>query len=145
MSSLAFMRNLGGTIGVAVMGTIVTSQFVTRLPSQLPERVGLALREAEIALPTTPQALLNEGTRTALADSLRDMGGGTVLPQVELAMRGSLAAALDAAFLLGAVAMGLALVATLFLREIPLRTSNAPEEEARAPAGVWKRQVSRGG
>lgn len=145
VSSLAFMRNLGGTIGVAVMGTIVTSQFITRLPTHLPGQAARALREADIALPTTPQALLNEGTRRALADSLRDVAGGTVLPQVDLAMRMSLAGALDAAFFLGAVAMGLAFLATLFLREIPLRTSNTPDGEEVLPPGVGNRQVAGGG
>lgn len=124
VSSGAFFRSLGGTIGVAVMGTVVGSRFMSGFAAGLPPETLAQMRQAGASLPTTPQALLSSGTVSALGAALPEATRAEMLQQVLVAMRSSLATAMGSAFLLGAVAVGVAFLACLFLREIPLRKSN---------------------
>lgn len=127
IASSAFLRSLGGAIGVAVMGTVVGSRFLSSFQADLPPEAAAAMQKAGVALPASPQALLDPETVAAMGGALRGAGEGGQLPVVLETMRASLASALDSAFLLAAIALGLAFVACLFLREIPLRRSNVPE------------------
>jgi hypothetical protein len=95
--------------------------------ADLPAEAAAAMQKAGVALPASPQALLDPETVAAMESALRGAGEGGQLPAVLETMRASLAGALDSAFLLAAIALGLAFVACLFLREIPLRRSNVPE------------------
>ena len=52
--------------------------------------------------------------------------------QLMLALRQSLATAITSLFFAAMIAMLLAFVAVIFLKEIPLRKTNAPEQEAEA-------------
>ena len=128
-SSAAFMRNFGGTIGVAVMGTMVSSRFASVFHADIPAPAQAAMESAGVLLPTNPQALLDADTVANIESALISAGGVQHLPAILDAMRASLASAISDSFLLGAFFMGIAVVACLFLRDIPLRTSNDPEPE----------------
>jgi len=141
-SSAAFMRNFGGTIGVAVMGTMVGARFTSVFNSDISGPARAAMERAQVALPTNPQALLDVDTVTSIESALIGVGGVQHLPAILETMRVSLAAAISDSFLLGTVFMGITVVACLFLREIPLRTSNNldPEEtvEPSSPVSASK-------
>ena len=128
-SSAAFMRNFGGTIGVAVMGTMVGSRFASGFHADIPAPAQAAMERAGVLLPTNPQALLDADTVANIENALIGAGGVQHLPVILDTMRASLASAIGDSFLLGAFFMGIAVVACLFLREVPLRTSNDPEPE----------------
>jgi hypothetical protein len=109
-STTQLSRSLGATLGTAIFGTIMTNGIKTEIPKHLP-----------------PQAL--DGPQAA---KLSDGGGvGTVLdpntlgqlPEaVATGIREGLAAAMHPVFVAGLPILAIAFVATLFIRELPLRT-----------------------
>src|SRR5215216_6757316 len=109
-STTQLSRSLGATLGTAIFGTIMTNGIKTEIPKHLPS-----------------QAL--EGPQAA---KLSDGGGvGTVLdpntlgqlPEaVATGIREGLAAAMHPVFVAGLPILAIAFLATLFIKELPLRT-----------------------
>jgi EmrB/QacA subfamily drug resistance transporter len=120
-STTQLSRSLGATLGTAIFGTIMTNGMRTEIPKHLP-----------------PQAL--EGPQ---ASELSDGGGvGAVLdpntlgqlPEaVATGIREGLAAAMHPVFVAGLPIIAVALVATLFIKELPLRTVAFADIEGDAP------------
>lgn len=123
-SSVQFFRQMGGTIGVAVMGTVLNNRLASELEGALPAPV----READPRLVDAledPQVLLNDGAAgfvRTLFEPFGDAADGLYVQSIE-AVRVSLADALETVFWIGLVASALSVLATLILREIPLRTT----------------------
>ena len=127
-----FFRQIGGTIGVALLGSLIA------VGVQRSMRSGLA----DSALPPSarqaledPQLLIDAPGRSALEAALANTPGGPAALADSLeALRVSLASALTDAFLISAVITAAAFAASLFLKETPLR-GRPPAAEARpAPA-----------
>jgi EmrB/QacA subfamily drug resistance transporter len=131
-SQVQFWRNLGGTVGTAVLGSILSRQ----LTPDIQARIAALNLPARFSLPSSsgssPQAALDpkhlaqtRASYPAQAQPLYD--------NVVHAMRLGLADAIHDVFLIGAAILVVALVATLFLREVPIkrgRQAVAPELEA---------------
>ena len=140
-SQVQFWRNMGGTIGTAILGTV--------LAHRLPQRID----EALAALPIPPQARAalpqGSGNAQALFDPAQIAATRAALPaafqplfdQVLVAIRGALASALHDVFLYGAAVVAVGIVASLFLREVPLRGRErivaATDAEEGAPAAAF--------
>lgn len=107
-----FFRNVGSTVGVAVFGSVMTARLATTIPAHLPP--GTAVEGGtDIGSVIDPAAL-----------------AGLPGPVVE-AIRLGLADALNSVFLLGLPLAALAIVATLLIRNRPLRETlhaHAPAE-----------------
>ena len=128
-AAVQFFRSIGSTIGVALMGTMLTTGLQRELTSDLPAEVSAALpREALAAI--NPQALASPEAAAALQSQLAALPNGAALFEALMnAMRTALATSLHDVFLLSAVvAMG-GVVAAIFLPEAPLRRRNAPPLE----------------
>lgn len=106
-ASIQFFRNTGGTVGTAVLGTILTSGMATAIPGYLP--------------------VSEDGTQPHV-----DADAGSVLdpqtlaqlpPEVVEAVRHGLADALHGVFLTAIPLVLIALVASLLVKSIPLRTT----------------------
>jgi EmrB/QacA subfamily drug resistance transporter len=120
-STTQLSRSLGATLGTAIFGTIMTNGMRTEIPKHLP-----------------PQAL--EGPQ---ASELSDGGGvGAVLdpntlgqlPEaVATGIREGLAAAMHPVFVAGLPIIAVALVATLLIKELPLRTVAFADIEGNVP------------
>lgn len=119
-------RQLGGTIGVAVMGTVMAHTMHSALADKLTKTISM---QQQMRLPQelmghleNPQLLLSPdklaGMSQALPQDLRP-----VLQQVILAMRESLNTGLSHVFLGASAAMLIAVLLVFFLKEIPLRTT----------------------
>jgi EmrB/QacA subfamily drug resistance transporter len=130
VSSAAFIRNLGGTIGTAVQGSVVSGRFFSYFQENVPSGVVKAVEDSGTDIFSTPQALLDPRTMAKLESTLAEAGGPGTAAQVLETMRVSLAMSMNQAFFLGALALAVAFIATLFLREIPLRQSNMTEGES---------------
>ena len=132
-----FFRNIGGAIGVSVMGSLMAIRWSRVFLQELPDQVkaGLGDRLESVASPsmlTSPQA------QAAVRDQLAQMpGGDAIYTQLFEAMRVALAAAIRDVFFIGFFLVLIAFAATLFLKEIPLRKRNimGPTEEA-VPEGT---------
>jgi len=129
-SQVNFWRSLGGTMAVAILGSILTN----RLPGAVQSRIA--------ALPPSPRlsaiAAQGGGGTQALLDPARLAHLRALLPpdlapaldRLVTAGRLGLAATLHDLFLIAALVAAVALVASVFLREVPLtRTAERPAEE----------------
>ena len=119
-----FYRSIGGAIGLALLGSLMASRFASGLSASLSP----AIREAVppdimSGLSKNPQVLVNPDALTALRMTLSEMGpGGTDIAQELLTtLRAALASAIGDVFVVGLVAVGVAIGATYFIKEIPLR------------------------
>jgi EmrB/QacA subfamily drug resistance transporter len=135
-SQIQFWRNLGGSVGTAVLGSILAQ----RLPIDIQARVAALNLPAQFSsrVPTgsgsSPQAALDPNalarTRAALPAQFQPM-----FDQAVHAMRAGLADAIHDLFLIAAGILVIALVATLFLREVPIRSSRPAPATDPAPEG----------
>lgn len=133
-SNLQFYRSIGGTIGVAVMGTILSNQLAANTPAPHPRLA--ALPPAVTDRLRDPQALVNPQIRQSLEQALTSLPGGDAILASSLeGLRLSLAESLHWTFLLGAVVAGTGFIASLFLKDVPLRRSpsRAPVAESLPP------------
>jgi EmrB/QacA subfamily drug resistance transporter len=131
-ASLQFFRSIGGTIGVAVLGSIMSNRFQSAFQANLPPALSQALPPERLAALQNPQALLAPETTRAIQASFAALGpqGQELFGQFMMTIRTSLATSITDLFLVGCVAMTLGLIATLFLREIPLRKGRRDESVA---------------
>jgi EmrB/QacA subfamily drug resistance transporter len=135
-SQVQFFRTVGGTIGTAILGTILAHRLQPAIREQVaalkvPPQVTGAFNAG-----SSPQALFDPtriaDTRTALEPQAQP-----IFDQVIVAVRTALASTLHDIFLYAGMVLVLALVLSVFLREVPLGArapSARPEEEARAAA-----------
>jgi EmrB/QacA subfamily drug resistance transporter len=133
-AGLTFFRSIGSTIGVAVMGSVMNNSFQSALQSNLPP---VLARTVPPSL-QNPQVLLNASTLSALQQQFARHGpqGLALFHQFFEAIKVSLATGIDDIFVLSVIIMLIGLFSVFFLREIPLRKSNAAQQQAAAPAGV---------
>lgn len=142
-ASSQLFRNMGGTIGVAVMGTIMTTSLKNHMQSAAAaagssgtaDIANLASGNPKLAASLKdlqgPQALLDQPKLKELMASLPADIQPVIQHMVDM-LRDSLSSALTTVFLSGTALLVLALVLTFFIREIPLRTSNKMPEAERA-------------
>ena len=138
-SLLQFARSMGNTLGTAVFGSILTARFLPEMQAAVPTELTSRLGGTGIEAIRDPQALLDPAAGLALRDSLglalQDMPGAVEI--VFLAIRTGLAGSLHWVFLGASLVLLSALVASLFMHEIPLRGRGSPssgEAEARLVA-----------
>src|SRR5258706_7642336 len=96
-ATLTFFRSIGSTIGVAVMGTIVTNAFQTEFQNNLPETLKRLVPPGVLTQLQNPQILAAIQHRLAALRS----PGALLFQQLGYAMRGSLATAITNVFFLG--------------------------------------------
>ncbi|QJC53632.1 MFS transporter [Paenibacillus albicereus] len=135
-ASSQLFRNLGGTIGIAVMGTVMSNTLTKNLKDTLtsPDMPDLSQLDPTVAQQLTgfanPNLLMNKPLIDETAASLPEQARTLFLQLIEQ-FRGALGDTLALVFLVGTLVLCVSLVLVFFLREIPLRTSN---ETAPAPA-----------
>ncbi len=123
-----FARSIGGTLGAALFGALLTNRFAPAFAANVPADVQAAVPAPLLDQFHNPQLLLNpqaagviEGQFAALGPRSQQLYEG-----VFGAVRIALATSLHEVFLFGAVVVAVGAVATLFLEEIPLRKSFNP-------------------
>lgn len=122
-ASLTFFRSMGSTIGIAVFGSVMTNQFGRALAHNLSPALTRAIPARQLAVFQNPQVLLAPGAAAHIQQAFARLGpqGLTLFHQLLHAIRLSLTSAITGLFFVGGCAMVLALVAVLFLPELPLR------------------------
>jgi len=124
-SATQFYRSVGGSLGLAVLGSYMASRFAAGLGDSLPSEVREALPEEQLAeMSNNPQALVNPEALEGLKTSLSGGGeqGAEVLSALLTTLRETLASAISDVFILATATLVVGFVATLFLKEVPLRT-----------------------
>ena len=110
-SAVAFFRSLGGTVGVAVLGAVLSNH------------VGVLIQDRLAGVPGAAEAAAAGGGEVGLAD-LADAPA----PIQEL-IRMSYGDATGRIFLVSAVVSVVAVLAVLFIREVALRTDTGDERQ----------------
>ncbi|MBP2000251.1 EmrB/QacA subfamily drug resistance transporter [Paenibacillus shirakamiensis] len=129
-ASSQLFRNLGGTIGIAVMGTVMSNRLVVNLKdamqySNAPNLSTLDPATAKKMLSfANPTNLMNKPLLEQTQASLPPEAQGLFTQMIDN-IRGALGDTLSTVFLTGTLVLVIALVLVFFLKEIPLRTSNA--------------------
>jgi hypothetical protein len=121
-STTQLSRSLGATLGTAVFGTIMTNGMRTEIPKHLPAHALRGPQAAELSDGSGVGAVLDPNTLGQLPDA------------VATGIREGLAAAMHPVFVAGLPIIAIALVATLFIKELPLRTIAFAEMEREEPA-----------
>jgi EmrB/QacA subfamily drug resistance transporter len=129
-SQVQFWRQIGGTIGTAVLGSVLSQRLPIHIAEQL---TALHLPAQATRLVSgggsSPQTLFDPAqiaARRAQAGALGPQGAA-IFDQVLHAVRVGLASSLHEVFLYGGSVLIVALIASVFLKDVPLR--------ARQPAG----------
>jgi EmrB/QacA subfamily drug resistance transporter len=135
-SQVQFWRQIGGTLGTAVLGSVLSQ----RLPVHIGEQVAVLHLPAQAARlvsggGSSPQTLFDPAqiaASRARATSALGSQGAAIFDQVLHAVRVALASTLHEVFLYGAAVLIIALIATVFLKDVPLR-ARQPASEDDAP------------
>ena len=133
-ATLSFFRSMGGTIGLAVLGTIMSNTFASNLQANIPAPL-------KPYIPVSKLTNLNQGFgggSAGLQKTFARFGaeGQVLLHQLEMAIKSSFSSAVTEIFLIGAGTMLLSFVVTLFLKEIPLRKTNTSRGATPPSAGA---------
>jgi len=123
-SSTAFFRSIGGSVGLAIFGSVMNNRFASELGSRLPSAIKALIPPDQLsALLHNPQALVSPEAQVQLQRILEQMGpqGATLFQQVLQALRQSLDSALSQVFLFALFAIAIAFLINFFIKEIPLR------------------------
>ena len=120
---LSFCREIGGTIGLAVLGSVMTNRFHEHMHQHLPASLRSIMSPGQLAALSNPQLLLSPATMAHVRQAFAAYGsrGSVLLQQLLATVHGSLADAVTRGFFSGTLLILTGFIATLFLREIPLR------------------------
>jgi EmrB/QacA subfamily drug resistance transporter len=139
-SALTFFRSIGGTIGIAVMGSVLTSSYSSALNKSLSPIVKAALPASKRAALDNPQVLVSPTAKTAMTHAFAQYGarGEQILLSLTNSIKDSLTSALHGVFISSLVIAAVAFVLVLFLKELPLRgnptAGQNTEAQPEAPA-----------
>jgi EmrB/QacA subfamily drug resistance transporter len=114
-SQIQFWRNIGSTVGVAILGAVLSHELTQRIVAAIPPQFAGAIPANGNA-----QAIFEPSVMQRIP------------PPVLEAIRGALASSLHDIFAIAAGVAGLAVVLSVFLQEVPIRGRIAP---ARQPEG----------
>jgi len=125
-SQIQFWRNVGGTVSSAVLGTILAQ----RLPGAIHDQLARVSLPPGFKLPaglsgSNPNALLNPAAVKSAKAKLPPQFA-SLFDQIIHAIRQALALTLHDLFLIALVLIVLALVASLFMPDVPLRPQRQP-------------------
>jgi MFS family permease len=120
-STLTFLRQIGASVGLAAAGTIFSSSFANRLPTNLAEQ---GVPQPLIAqLVKLAGALQNVGNGRALLEQALPGPLQALIPKVIAGADNALALSIGDLFWITLVAGALGLACTLILRDLPLRSA----------------------
>ncbi len=126
-STNTFFRTVGGTLGLAIVGSIMNNNFTTNFNENLPTQLATIIPKEQLAaLTENPQALVNPDALVQLQALFNGMGnqGEVLFNSLLLTLRQALSSAIGQVFLVSFFIILVALVLTIFLKQIPLRTHN---------------------
>ena len=131
-SATAFTRSIGGTVGLAIFGSVMSSRFTAELAGRIPPEIKTIIPQQQLdALVHNPQALFSTEAQDQLQGIFNQFGqqGAALFQSLLLALRQSLDSAIAHVFLYACAIMVIAFIVNLFIKEIPLRTHHHMETD----------------
>ena len=122
-AALTFFRQIGGTIALAAMGSVMTAAYLPAFHSALPVAILHTVPAQFLAAFNNPQILLSPTTLAQIQSHAEAMGPQSVamLHQIIEAVKVGLAQGIHNVFVLSLGLMIVGLIAVFFLKEIPLK------------------------
>jgi len=122
-SALVFFRQIGGTIGLAAMGSLMTSAYLPAFRAALPPTVMKLVPAKFLTVFDNPQILLSPDAMAQLRAKFAAGGPQAlaVFNQIIEAVKVGLAQGIHNVFVLSLALMITGLIAVCFLKEVPLR------------------------
>lgn len=123
-SQIQFWRNIGGTVSSAILGSLLAQRLPGAIADQVAKINVPAVFKARLGSSVSgnnPNALLDPAKITAAKAKLPPQAA-PIFDQFMHAIRVALASTLHDIFLVALVLVGLALIASLFMPDVPLRT-----------------------
>ena len=129
-AALTFFRQIGGTIALAAMGSVMTAAYLPAFHSALPVALLHAVPAQFLAAFNNPQILLSPTTLAQIQSQAEAMGPQSVamLHQIIEAVKVGLAQGIHNVFILSLGLMIVGLIAVFFLKEIPLKGGRLTEK-----------------
>jgi len=130
-ASLTFFRQIGGTIALAAMGSVMTAAYLPAFHGALPAAILHAVPAQYLATFNNPQILLSPDALAQIQAHATAMGPQAVamLQQIIEAVKIGLTQGIHNVFVLSLGLMIIGLIATFFLKEIPLKGGRLTKEE----------------
>ena len=127
-SSLQFLRSIGGAIGAAIFGAVLTNRFSPAFHEALPAQVAASVPPQLLRAFENPQAMMDP----RMAERLQAAGPGVAEQMIPVfgAVKHALSASLHDVFLLGAILAAAGIAFALLIVDIPLRKTNRPVHAA---------------
>ena len=122
-STLVFFRQLGGTIGLAAMGSVLTTSYIPAFHAALPAALKQLLPANILGAFDNPLILLSPGSLSQIRAGFASYGpqGAAAYNLLLGAVRTGLAESIHNVFVLSLGVILCGLVVVFFLKEIPLR------------------------
>ena len=147
-SGLTFFRQIGGTVGLAIAGTVFGNSLLNRLPTEIVASLPPELQtQAQQMLGSGANLNVNPNDLTGVGQSFGAAVAAVVpalqpfIPNLDAAFHQAMSLSIADTFLIRIVTAGLAFVSALFMRELPLRQTNA--EVAAIPAAAGTEETPR--
>jgi EmrB/QacA subfamily drug resistance transporter len=130
-STMQFLRAVGGTMGVAIMGSLINSSLATELVANMPRQVNESAPPTLLDQLHNPQFLLSPQQLGAVRDAFQQLGptGPQLFEATIFAVKTSLATAISDAFLVAMFVTLASIFVGVLLKEVPLRRVHEFEGE----------------
>ena len=129
-AAVQFFRSIGATIGVALMGTLLTQQMTANMKANLTPDIVKGV-SPQLLGQMNPQVLGSPDARDQVIAAFKQIPNGLALfAKVEGIVRVALANAMHDVFLVGTALAVIAVIVGVFLPETPLRKKNTAESHA---------------
>ncbi len=128
-STIQFLRSVGGTMGVAIIFSIIQSQYHQGIAQTVPAQVQQQPQLAQAL--DDPQFLLNEGAYAQVQASFQQFGGqgDTLFQQTMTGVRTALADGIADAFFVSIFVLLAAVCVAIFMKEIPIKRTHMVIDE----------------
>lgn len=141
-ASLTFFRQIGATIGLAAMGSVMISAFPSAFTAALPASVARALPPKVLSQFSDPNQLLNPVQSTTGPNLPHTPQAMALYQQILDTMKQALSQSLHNVFVFCLIVMVAGLISVFFLKEIKLldkksKAKDGEEEEVMEVAGMF--------
>lgn len=134
-STLTFVRQVGGTIGLAIAGTSLSSSIASNLPKDL-ATAGVPATLTKHLSASSNSSLTGVGNVGAKLAKVLPPPAHPFIPGIVRALHDALAQGIASSFWIGLVVAVAAVIATLYVNELPLRTTHQDQPpSAPVPSG----------
>lgn len=122
-SALTFFRQIGSTLALSAMGSIMSTAYVPAFHDAIPASIKQVVPTKVLGIFDNPNILLSKDAQQAVAHNFMKFGpqGQALYNQLMDAVKVGLAQGIHNVFVMSTVVMVFALVSVFFLKEIPMR------------------------